>query len=139
MVKNYPARACAPIKEMHRQVGSELVIGDDGLVKRGLIIRHLVLPNDLAGSEDSLRWMAGELGRNATLSVMAQYYPTHKALTTPLLDRKIRESEYERVLRLLDRFQLEHGWAQEYEASGYYRPEFGNRAAPFMGGADNSE
>ena len=138
-VKGYPAAARDAIKEMHRQVGARLVRGDDGLVKRGLIIRHLVLPNDLAGSSENLRWIRDELGQDVTMSVMAQYFPTHKATTTELLDRKIREREYEKVLETLDRLGMEHGWAQEYQASEYYRPEFENREKPFRGGAENSE
>ncbi len=136
-VRNYPQIARAAIREMHRQVGSELVLGDDGLVKRGLIIRHLVLPNDIAGSKDSLSWIRSVLGENATLSVMSQYYPTHRAATMPLLDRKIRESEYEKVLGILDALSLESGWVQEYGSSDYYRPEFENRTEPFAGGSEN--
>jgi putative pyruvate formate lyase activating enzyme len=136
-VKEYPLHARAAIKEMHRQVGSELVVGEDGLVKRGLIIRHLVLPNDIAGSKDTLAWVRSELGADISMSVMSQYFPTHKALTTPLLDRKVRESEYEKVLQYLDSVGMESGWAQEYEASEYYRPEFEVRDRPFRGGADN--
>jgi len=136
-VRNYPSVARAAVKEMHRQVGSELLMGEDGLVKRGLIIRHLVLPNDIAGSKDALRWISSELGRETTLSVMSQYFPTHKAATMPLLDRKIRQSEYDRVLAFLDQLEMEHGWAQEFEASEYYRPEFGDRERPFKGGAEN--
>ena len=136
-IKDYPARARAAIREMHRQVGSTLILGDDGLVKRGLIIRHLVLPNDIAGSKDSLAWVQKELGPRTTLSIMSQYFPTHRALTTPLLDRKIRQGEYERVLALLDALGMDHGWAQEYEASEYYRPEFEDRERPFKGHAEN--
>jgi putative pyruvate formate lyase activating enzyme len=136
-VRNYPQVARAAIREMHRQVGSGLVMGDDGLVKRGLIIRHLVLPNDIAGSRDSLSWIRSLLGENVTLSVMSQYYPTHRAATMPLLDRKIRESEYEKVLGILDALSLESGWVQEYDSSDYYRPEFENRAQPFIGGSEN--
>ncbi|MEW6509592.1 MAG: radical SAM protein [Bacteroidota bacterium] len=136
-VHDYPAHARAALLEMHRQVGSELVRGDDGLVKRGLIIRHLILPNDLAGSKESLTWIRDNLGPRTTLSVMAQYFPTHKAVTTPLLDRKIRGSEYHRVIALLDRLGMDDGWAQEFEASEYYRPEFEDRERPFKGGADN--
>ena len=136
-IRDYPQHAKAAIREMYRQVGSELVIGEDGLVKRGLIIRHLVLPNDIAGSNETLRWVKQELGGQTTLSVMSQYFPTHKALTTPLLDRKIRESEYARVLNLLDTLDMERGWAQDFEASEYYRPEFEDRARPFKGAPDN--
>lgn len=136
-IREYPRHARAAIREMHRQVGSDLVIGEDGLVKRGLIIRHLVLPNDIAESREALSWVRSELGSNTTLSVMAQYFPAHKALTTPLLDRKIRQGEYERVLALLERLELHQGWAQEYEASEYYKPEFENRDRPFNGDPDN--
>ncbi len=130
-VKSYSGISRAAVKEMHRQVGSEVVYGDDGLVKRGLIIRHLVLPNDIASSEETLRWIAKELDNRATLSVMSQYYPTHKALTTELLDRRIRESEYDKVLRLLDTFGFENGWAQEFESQDYYKPDFSDRLEPF--------
>ncbi len=135
-VRDYPRFAREAIKEMHRQVGSELVV-EEGLVKRGLIIRHLVLPNDIAGSKDSLRWIKRELGDQTTLSIMSQYFPAHKALTAPLLDRKIREGEYERVLGMLDALDLDNGWAQDYAASEYYRPEFEDRDRPFKGGAEN--
>ena len=138
-IKDYPRHAQAAIKEMHRQVGSDLVLGEDGLVKRGLIIRHLVLPNDIAESRKALNWVNSELGTTTSLSVMAQYFPTHKALSTPLLNRKIRQSEYEKVLGHLHAFQMENGWAQEYEASEYYKPEFENRQRPFKGGSDNSD
>ncbi|RPH35985.1 radical SAM protein [bacterium] len=136
-IKAYPKQARAAIQEMHRQVGSTLILGDDGLVKRGLIIRHLVLPNDIAGSKDSLKWVQGELGPRTTLSIMSQYFPTHRATTTPLLDRKVRQGEYEKVLALLDTLAMDHGWAQEYEASEYYRPEFEDREKPFKGRAEN--
>lgn len=138
-VRNYPRHARAAIKEMHRQVGSELVIGEDGVVKRGLIIRHLVLPNDIAGSKDSLSWIREELGPAATLSVMSQYYPTHTAITLPLLDRKLRQSEYDRVLSLLEALDLDRGWIQDFDSSEYYRPEFEDRIMPFKGGAENGE
>ncbi len=130
-VKAYTAISRNAVKEMHRQVGSDLVLSGDGLVQRGLIIRHLVLPNDIATSEETLRWIANELGNRVTLSVMSQYYPIHKALTTELLDRRIRESEYDKVLRLLDTLGFENGWAQEFESQDFYRPDFSDRLEPF--------
>jgi putative pyruvate formate lyase activating enzyme len=136
-VREYPRHARAALQEMHRQVGSELTVDETGLVRRGLIIRHLVLPNDIAGSAASLRWIAGTLSPDTAMSIMSQYFPTHAAVSTPLLDRKIRESEYERVLALLDRLGIEKGWVQDYEASEYYRPEFADRERPFVGPADN--
>jgi putative pyruvate formate lyase activating enzyme len=133
----YTRNARAAIKEMHRQVGRTLVTDEGGVVQRGLIIRHLVLPNDLAGSAQSLAWIRDALGPDTVLSIMAQYYPTHKALAMPLVDRKIRVGEFERVLTQLHRLNLEHGWVQEFEAAEYYRPEFDDRRQPFKGGADN--
>ncbi len=130
-VKEYPKFARLAVREMHRQVGSEIVMDDDGLLKRGLLIRHLVLPNDIAGSEETLRWISEELGKDVALSLMSQYYPTNKAESIPLLNRHIREAEYERVIALLDKFGLENGWMQNFESKDYYMPDFTNRAEPF--------
>jgi putative pyruvate formate lyase activating enzyme len=136
-VDGYARHARNAVIEMHRQVGGVPVTGDDGLVKRGLIIRHLVLPNDIAASRETLTWIRDTLGPETTLSVMSQYFPTHRALTMPLLDRKLRESEYMKVITLLEKLGMENGWAQEFEASDYYRPEFEDRDRPFKGEADN--
>ena len=130
-IKEYPKFAKAAIKEMHRQVGSEIVIDDDGLLKRGLLIRHLVLPNDIAGSEETFKWISDELGKDVSLSIMSQYYPTNKAESIMLLNRHTRESEYERVLSLLDKYGLENGWMQNFESRDYYKPDFTNRVEPF--------
>jgi putative pyruvate formate lyase activating enzyme len=137
-IDGYATHARRALIEMHRQVGSGLVRGEDGLVNRGLIIRHLVLPNDIASSRETLTWIRDTLGADTTLSVMSQYFPTHRALTMPLLDRKVRVSEYEKVIDLLEKLGMENGWAQEFEASDYYRPEFEDRDRPFKGGADNA-
>lgn len=136
-VREYPRIAREAIVEMHRQVGGTLMLGPDGLVRRGLIIRHLVLPNDIAGSKASLKWLADTLGSGVTISLMAQYFPTHLAASMPLLSRTIRQGEYERVLEYLDTLSMDNGWAQEFASHEYYRPEFERRDAPFTGGADN--
>lgn len=130
-VKEYPKFARLAVREMHRQVGSELVMDDEGLLKRGLLIRHLVLPNDIAGSEETLRWISEGLGRDVALSIMSQYYPTNKAESIALLNRHVRESEYERVIALLEKIGLENGWMQNFESKDYYMPDFTNRAEPF--------
>lgn len=137
-IKEYSRFAKAAIQEMHRQVGSDLLLEDDGLIKRGLVIRHLVLPNDVAGSREAMQWIKTNLGERTTLSVMCQYFPTHRARTTPLLDRKLRESEYAKVLAQLEMLGFENGWAQEFEASEYYRPDFEDRQRPFKGRPDNT-
>jgi putative pyruvate formate lyase activating enzyme len=128
-IKNYVEHSRAAIIEMHRQTGSEVIM-ENGLMKRGLIIRHLILPNDLAGSYDTLKFIA-ELDNNIHLSIMAQYYPTHKALTIDLLSRNIREREYDKVLDWMDELNLQNGYLQEFESENYYRPNFADRIEPF--------
>jgi putative pyruvate formate lyase activating enzyme len=138
-IRDYPRIAREAIVEMHRQVGGALALGPDGTVRRGLIIRHLVLPNDIAGSKACLRWVRDTLGPDVTISLMAQYFPAHRAASMPLLSRTVRQGEYERILEYLDDLGMGNGWAQEFEAHEYYRPEFERRDAPFTGGADNEE
>ena len=128
-IKNYVRHSREAITEMHRQVGSDLIL-ENGLLKRGLLIRHLILPNDIAGSYETLKFIS-ELDNNISLSVMSQYYPIHKALTSDLLSRNIRGSEYEKVLDYLDELKLENGFLQEFESESYYRPDFGDRVEPF--------
>lgn len=130
-VEEYSRHSRAAVQEMYRQVGAELVMDDRGLVQRGLIIRHLVLPNGLAGSRESLRWIASALSPHVTLSVMAQYFPAHRAASTPLLDRTVREGEYNRAVGELDALGMDHGWVQEFDAAEFYRPEFDRREDPF--------
>lgn len=134
-VKNYTEHARAAITEMYNQTGDELVFGDDGLLKRGLVIRLLVLPNDIAGVRESLEWIKDTLSPRVAVSLMAQYYATNRAATDErytLLSRRITESEYLRALSALDELGMEEGWMQEYEtASHYYRPDFTDRDAPF--------
>lgn len=123
-IRDYVPSARAAIAEMWRQVGP-LQIGDDGVARRGMVLRHLVLPNDLADSDDCLRWIRDTLGTEVTLSLMAQYYPTNKADRWVLLNRKITEREYERVLERAERLGFENILIQEHHAaSEYYRPDF---------------
>lgn len=134
-IRDYPRYARAAIKEMHRQMGSELVFDDDGLLRRGLLIRLLVLPNDIAGLEENLRWIRDELGPRTAISLMAQYYATNKAATDPrniLLSRRISEGEWFEAVSLLEDLGMEEGFMQEYEsASYYYRPDFEDKVKPF--------
>ncbi len=134
-VRDYPTFARAAIKEMHRQMGSKLNFDAGGLLKRGLLIRLLVLPNDIAGLEENLRWIREELGPQTAVSLMAQYYPTHKAATDPryiLLSRRTSEREWFEAAALLEDLGIEEGFMQEYEsASHYYRPDFTDKEKPF--------
>ena len=134
-VKSYKDYSRKAIAEMYRQLGDELVYGDDGLVKRGLIIRLLVLPNDIGGVRESLEWIRDELSPRVAVSLMAQYYPTHQAASNQrfvLLSRRISEMEWMRAVNALDEMGMQEGWLQEFDgASFYYRPDFENPETPF--------
>ena len=134
-VRDYREHARAAIKEMHRQMGDELAFDENGLLRRGLLIRLLVLPNDIAGIEDSLRWIRDELSPKTAISLMAQYYATNKAATDDryiLLSRRISEGEWFDAVSLLEELGMEEGFMQEYEsASYYYRPDFTDAEEPF--------
>lgn len=134
-VRGYAGFARKAIKEMFRQMGDALVFDDGGLLKRGLVIRLLVLPNDLAGIEESLRWIRDELSPKVAISLMAQYYATNKAATDEryiLLSRRISEGEWFKAVSLLEDLGMEEGFMQEYESSShYYRPDFTDAEKPF--------
>jgi len=128
--RDYVARSRLAIKEMYRQVG-DLIVDESGLAQRGLIVRHLILPNGLAGSEESLTWLAQELGPTVTVSIMSQYSPQHRAKRIPSLSRTISMAEYEAVFKLLSDLGLENGWVQEMGASENYLPDFEREGHPF--------
>jgi len=130
-IDNYFNEAKKAIKEMYNQVGDELVY-DGNVVVRGLIIRHLVLPNGLAESENVFKFIAEELSPHVHISLMSQYYPSNKASNDILINRPLRESEYERAIELMDKYGLHNGWFQELESSESYRPYFSeDRVNPF--------
>ena len=134
-VRDYTTFARAAIKEMFRQTGDALIYDKNNLLKKGLIIRLLVLPNDLAGIEENLRWIRDELSPKTAISLMAQYYATNKAATDSryiLLSRRISEREWFSALEILEDLGIKEGFMQEYEsASYYYRPDFTDAEKPF--------
>src|SRR5437588_3376651 len=134
-VRSYRECSRAAISEMFRQTGDELVYDEDGLLKRGLIIRLLVLPNDIGGLRESLQWIRDELSPRVAVSLMAQYYPTNVAGTSQrytLLSRRITESEWLRAVSALEELGMQEGWMQEYDgAAFYYRPDFDDSETPF--------
>jgi len=128
---DYVVQARQAIKEMYRQVGN-LIVDGFGLAQQGLIVRHLILPNGLSGSEESLIWLAQELSPTVTVSIMSQYLPLHRAQRISLLSRTISVAEYETVLRLLADAGIENGWIQEMGASENYVPDFKRENHPFV-------
>jgi len=123
--RNYADIARAAIREMFRQVGT-LQEDAEGIAQKGLIVRHLILPNGIAGSEESLTWLAKEVSPEVTVSLMSQYYPAHKAggRRYPELGRKITQQEYNEAAGLLEKLGIENGWTQEMESAEIYRPDF---------------
>jgi putative pyruvate formate lyase activating enzyme len=100
--KDYPQVARTVIKEMHRQVG-DLTLDDRGLAQRGLLIRHLVLPHNIAGTDRFVQWVARELGPKTAVNLMDQYRPAHRANDYPKLARRLTLAEWRQARR----------WAQE--------------------------
>lgn len=133
-VTAYVGHSRAALKEMYRQTGDSLDFDESGLLRRGLIIRLLVLPNDIAGIRESLQWIRDELSPKVVVSLMAQYFPTNKVALDryPLISRKIRWTEWLTALEQMESLGMEEGWQQDFEeAAEYYRPDFGVASMPF--------
>jgi putative pyruvate formate lyase activating enzyme len=96
-VRNYVEANRAAVKEMHRQVG-DLVLDGHGIAQRGLLVRHLVLPHGIAGTEQVLAFLAGEISPNTYLNLMDQYRPCYRADEYPELDRPLTQEEYREAL-----------------------------------------
>ncbi len=104
-VRDYTEVNRAAVREMHRQVG-DLVLDGRGIARRGLLVRHLVLPGELAGSEAVFRFLAREVSENTYLNIMGQYRPCHKAVAYPELRRRPTDSEMRRAVELAGRAGL---------------------------------
>ena len=91
--EDYPQSAMAAIKEMHRQVG-DLVTDQRGIAMRGLLVRHLVLPEGIAGTSGVVKFLAEEISKNTYINIMDQYHPCFKAFDHPPLNRRITPQEY---------------------------------------------
>jgi putative pyruvate formate lyase activating enzyme len=96
---DYPETARLAIKEMHRQVG-DLIINEMGIAERGLLIRHLVLPADIAGTAEVVKFVAEEISKNSYVNIMDQYYPCYRAHENPPLNRRITGREYSAAIQL---------------------------------------
>lgn len=123
-VNNYFSVATEAIKEMYRQVGTPK-FNEDGIMQRGIIIRHLVLPNHIQNSKNILKWIKENMPQDVYVSVMAQYFPTYKAKEDDLLNRKITIREYRTVENYLYSLELENGYMQDLgKHEEEYVPEF---------------
>jgi putative pyruvate formate lyase activating enzyme len=98
-IKNYPEINRTAVKEMHRQVG-DLKLDKQGIAQRGLLVRHLVLPNGLAGSGEVVSFLAREISTNTYLNIMAQYHPCYKAFDKPKLAHPLPKHDFEEAIEL---------------------------------------
>ncbi len=94
---DYPEVARCAVAEMHRQVG-DLVMDDSGIAQRGLLVRHLVMPGDVCGTEQIMKWLAENVSPHTYVNVMAQYRPCYKASQFPEIAGRITTAEYEQAL-----------------------------------------
>jgi putative pyruvate formate lyase activating enzyme len=102
------------VTEMKRQVG-HLQVDDNGVAVKGLIVRHLVLPERRAGSLETIPWIAENLGQETHIALMSQYFPAHKAVKIPGMNRPVNHEEYDVAVRVLEEAGLENGWVQELD------------------------
>ncbi len=100
------------VREMLRQVG-HLSLDENGIAASGLIIRHLVLPEGKAGTGETLKWIAENLGRETHIALMNQYFPAHLAHHSTGMHRKVTEEEYDQAVEILQICDLDNGWVQE--------------------------
>lgn len=125
---DYPDVAKKAIVEMKHQVGNLVIEG--GLAKKGILVRHLVLPANLAGSRQVLKWIKNTLGPQTYLSLMAQYHPLHRAEDYPMLRRGLRQKEYDLLVAFAQEEGFENVFVQELESAPLFVPDF-DRQQPF--------
>lgn len=113
-VPDYKERVVQAVKEMYRQVGN-LLLDERGIGLHGLIIRHLVLPNNISSTEQVLKFIKENISPYTYISLMNQYFPAHRAKEFPEINRKITKEEFDKAVKFLYVLGLENGWIQEWE------------------------
>ena len=129
-IKNYVDHSRAAVLEMHRQVGP-LTLNDSGLAERGLLVRHLVLPNETAGTWETLCFVALELSPKVPVSLMSQYQPVHRAGQDSRISRRIHSQEYEAALKMARDLGIETVFTQDLEDELHNLPNFSKEESPF--------
>lgn len=123
-ISNYFENASKAILEMYFQVGLPK-FNEDGLIKKGIIIRHLVLPNYIDDSKQVLSWIKENMPSDIYVSLMAQYFPTYKAKNMPTLNRKLNFKEFNEIKKYLEKLDIHNGYFQELgEHEEEYVPKF---------------
>ena len=113
-IDNYFEIATEAIKQMYKQVG-KVELDENGLIKKGVIIRHLILPNHIQNSKQVLKWIEQNMPEGVTISVMAQYFPTYHAKHIKELSRKLTKNEYKSIENYLYRLNINNGYIQGLE------------------------
>ena len=111
-VDNYFEITTNAIKEMYRQVGSP-ILNEKGVMQKGLMVRHLILPNNIENSKRCLKWLKENFNDKIYISLMAQYFPTYKAKEISEINRKLTPKEYEEIENYLYDLDIENGYIQE--------------------------
>lgn len=109
---NYPYYNQNSLKEMYRQVG-EAVFDNNNAIERGIIIRHLVLPNRISGTEEIMKFISKKLSPNIYISLMSQYHPYYKSYKYQEISRRITQEEYQEAIDCLNKYGLKNGWVQD--------------------------
>lgn len=123
-IDNYFSIATSAIKEMIKQVGNP-IFNEDGIIQKGVIIRHLILPNHIQNTKNILKYIKENFDDETYISIMAQYFPTYKAKDDSLLNRKISKKEYKEVENYLYMLDLKNGYMQDLgEHEEEYVPNF---------------
>lgn len=123
-IKNYFDVSSKAIKEMYKQVGKPQ-LDENGIIQKGLIIRHLVLPNNIENSKKVLKWIKENIDTEVYVSIMAQYFPCHKAKKIEELNRKLTKEEYNEIENFVFKLGIENGYMQDLgEHEEEYVPNF---------------
>ena len=111
-IQSYFAVATAAIHEMIRQVGIPK-LNEKGMIQKGVMIRHLVLPNHITNSKKVLKWIKENLPNEIYVSVMAQYFPTYQAKKVKKLNRKLTKAEWQEIQEYIEKLGIDNGYVQE--------------------------
>ena len=123
-IDNYFETAISAIKEMQKQVGNT-IFNEEGIIQKGVIIRHLILPHHLLNTKNILKYVKENFDENTYISIMAQYFPTYKAKEDKLINRKLTKKEYKEIENYLYLLNLKNGYIQELgEHEEEYVPNF---------------
>ncbi|MBR4260404.1 MAG: radical SAM protein [Clostridia bacterium] len=125
-VDNYFENASKVITEMYKQVGTP-EFDEDGMIKKGVIIRHLILPNYIQNTKHILKWIKENMPDDVYVSVMSQYFPSYKAVNDDKINRKLNKKEYKAIEEYIYMLDLKNGYLQDFienEKEEQYVPDF---------------